>query len=675
MAKTKELSKDTRDKIVHLHKAGKGYREIAKQLGEKRSTVGAIISKWKKLNMTVNLSRTGAPCRISPRGVSMILRKLSEEQRVEMSEQRQKAVQRECERHTLRLGSLHDRVQEVIKHIQLQKEQDEDNQAPDALCTKRTQTDEQTNTSFLLNRTAQRKETLRILNSHIKRVRKQNEEKEEGEIQPGRTGEIRMGIRDLRHAEMQSGKKKESKKPAFNMENGSCRTLEHLPMRECSNSLICSADVDLRSPHSLMNGLTKCASIMESYAQLPSPPRHYSSKISVPINESEGHPYSFNEPVQSSNRGAKVSVEQPTIPASSGMECNCSGTGLTKTGNNLSTSFTLSSLTLSRPIDMLNTAQPEILKKMETQHNHCGTHQRFPPAPLNQSYDVESPSPTLLRSLLSSGSEESETFIRCRMELVRQLKHRINQEHVATADILQDKTEGDVQLQKQQKAACRLTAAARAFLTRRLLQTEKIKHLKKTIQDSREVIRYFQADTHKRRASFTMQDLKLQKRVRVQLHTAVCEMHEILFVWPVRDRIALLQQDRKRHTSPIRGHHSDQHPSPHPPVLYICLFQPNYLHVFPHHIHKPPSWSSSFSPSWWLHPQHSPTNIHHVPPLYMSKPSQSRLPHLVSKTSYMRCPSNKLSIVVTSNENLNIFSSATSSATSCLLLNVTVSEP
>jgi len=35
MAKNKELSKDTRYKIVHHHKAGKGYGEIAKQLGEK----------------------------------------------------------------------------------------------------------------------------------------------------------------------------------------------------------------------------------------------------------------------------------------------------------------------------------------------------------------------------------------------------------------------------------------------------------------------------------------------------------------------------------------------------------------------------------------------------------------------------------------------------------------
>ncbi len=39
MAKTKELSKDIRDKIVNLHKAGMGYKTIAKQLGEKVRTV------------------------------------------------------------------------------------------------------------------------------------------------------------------------------------------------------------------------------------------------------------------------------------------------------------------------------------------------------------------------------------------------------------------------------------------------------------------------------------------------------------------------------------------------------------------------------------------------------------------------------------------------------------
>ncbi len=51
-----------------------GYRTEGKQLGEKDTTFGAIIRKWKKFKMSVNLPRTGAPCKISPRGVSMILR-------------------------------------------------------------------------------------------------------------------------------------------------------------------------------------------------------------------------------------------------------------------------------------------------------------------------------------------------------------------------------------------------------------------------------------------------------------------------------------------------------------------------------------------------------------------------------------------------------------------------
>ncbi|KAK6320198.1 hypothetical protein J4Q44_G00093050 [Coregonus suidteri] len=81
MAKTRELCKDIRDKIVDLHKAGMGYRTIGKQLGEKATTVGAIIRKWKKFKMTVNHPRSGAPCKISPRGASMITRKVRDQPR------------------------------------------------------------------------------------------------------------------------------------------------------------------------------------------------------------------------------------------------------------------------------------------------------------------------------------------------------------------------------------------------------------------------------------------------------------------------------------------------------------------------------------------------------------------------------------------------------------------
>ncbi len=38
------------------------------------TTVGEIIGKWKKHKITVNLPRSGAPCKISPRGVSVIMR-------------------------------------------------------------------------------------------------------------------------------------------------------------------------------------------------------------------------------------------------------------------------------------------------------------------------------------------------------------------------------------------------------------------------------------------------------------------------------------------------------------------------------------------------------------------------------------------------------------------------
>ncbi len=44
-----------------LHKAGTGYKTIAEQLGEKGTTVGTIIHKWKKPKISVSLSRSGAP--------------------------------------------------------------------------------------------------------------------------------------------------------------------------------------------------------------------------------------------------------------------------------------------------------------------------------------------------------------------------------------------------------------------------------------------------------------------------------------------------------------------------------------------------------------------------------------------------------------------------------------
>src|SRR4029434_4779508 len=81
-----KLSKDVRDKIVDLHKAGMGYKTIGKQLGAKQTTIGAMFRKWKQYQTTVNRSRSGAPCKISPRTVSVIIRKVQNDPRTTQGE-------------------------------------------------------------------------------------------------------------------------------------------------------------------------------------------------------------------------------------------------------------------------------------------------------------------------------------------------------------------------------------------------------------------------------------------------------------------------------------------------------------------------------------------------------------------------------------------------------------
>ena len=86
MGKTNELSKDIRYKIVDLHKAGMGYKKINTQLGEKLTTVGAIIRKFNKHKVTANLPRSGAPRKISPHGISMMMRKVSDQPSITQDE-------------------------------------------------------------------------------------------------------------------------------------------------------------------------------------------------------------------------------------------------------------------------------------------------------------------------------------------------------------------------------------------------------------------------------------------------------------------------------------------------------------------------------------------------------------------------------------------------------------
>lgn len=63
--KNKEHTRQVRDTVVEKFKAGSGYRKISQALNIPRSTVQAIILKWKEYQTTANLPRPGRPSKLS----------------------------------------------------------------------------------------------------------------------------------------------------------------------------------------------------------------------------------------------------------------------------------------------------------------------------------------------------------------------------------------------------------------------------------------------------------------------------------------------------------------------------------------------------------------------------------------------------------------------------------
>lgn len=104
---------------------------------------------------------------------------------------------------------------------------------------------------------------------------------------------------------------------------------------------------------------------------------------------------------------------------------------------------------------------------------------------------------------------------------------------------------GQVITPDQQRAHCRITAIARGFLIRRLLKTEKVKHLRQTVVDTQEFIRSLQTEAPQKKVSCSSQDVSLQERVRAQLRAALYDVHDIFFQMPLSQRLALLHQDRE----------------------------------------------------------------------------------------------------------------------------------
>ncbi|XP_038619034.1 centriolar coiled-coil protein of 110 kDa isoform X2 [Tachyglossus aculeatus] len=91
----------------------------------------------------------------------------------------------------------------------------------------------------------------------------------------------------------------------------------------------------------------------------------------------------------------------------------------------------------------------------------------------------------------------------------------------------------------------KITAVAKGFLTRRLMQTEKLKYLQQTVKDTLEFIRSFQSEAPLKRGAVSAQDASLQERVVAQLRAALYDIHDIFFIMDAPERMTILRHDRE----------------------------------------------------------------------------------------------------------------------------------
>ncbi|KAM5199126.1 centriolar coiled-coil protein of 110 kDa isoform 2-T6 [Hipposideros larvatus] len=91
----------------------------------------------------------------------------------------------------------------------------------------------------------------------------------------------------------------------------------------------------------------------------------------------------------------------------------------------------------------------------------------------------------------------------------------------------------------------KITAVAKGFLTRRLMQTDKLKQLQQTVKDTMEFLRSFQSEGPLKRGAVSAQDASLQDRVLAQLRAALYGIHDIFFVMDAAERMSILRHDRE----------------------------------------------------------------------------------------------------------------------------------
>ncbi|KAG8432975.1 hypothetical protein GDO86_017299 [Hymenochirus boettgeri] len=96
-----------------------------------------------------------------------------------------------------------------------------------------------------------------------------------------------------------------------------------------------------------------------------------------------------------------------------------------------------------------------------------------------------------------------------------------------------------------QRTFNKASALAKGFLTRRLMKTEKLKNLKKTVKDTLEFMRTFKSEIPITKGIVSSQDASLQERVYAQLRAALYEIHDIFFTMKPAERMNIIAHDRE----------------------------------------------------------------------------------------------------------------------------------
>ncbi|KAK3537257.1 hypothetical protein QTP70_005648 [Hemibagrus guttatus] len=68
-----------RKKVIEIYQSGKGYKAISKALGLPRTTVRAIIYKWRTHGTVENLPRSGRPTKITPRAQRQLIQEVTKD--------------------------------------------------------------------------------------------------------------------------------------------------------------------------------------------------------------------------------------------------------------------------------------------------------------------------------------------------------------------------------------------------------------------------------------------------------------------------------------------------------------------------------------------------------------------------------------------------------------------